>query len=288
MKKLLALALCILLLSGCAETFDGPTVSKPMLTEYTVDHYYAFFDTEEVHYTNRTVYAYDIYGNQVRSMEYRDGELKSVTNMKHDDWGNEISYTTWDHSGWLPKLLYRIRRTYDERNRLTAYETYDFWGRLESASRYVYDDEKGIRTCLDEQGDILQTTWYDAQGNNLRQTAGEYETVYEYDDRGNQTGWVCYKNGELYDRYEARYDDQNRQIWGGRYDADGNLKSQFDYIYDDSVYTRTVPQADGSKRIEYYHADGRPHMIENYNSEGKLSTLQRYYYQDILIPAKEE
>ena len=158
----------------------------------------------------------------------------------------------------------------------------------------VYDpgnplsDEKGIRTCLDEQGDILQTTWYDAQGNDLRQTAGEYETVYEYDDRGNQTGWVSYKNGELYDRYEARYDDQNRQIWGGRYDADGNLKSQFDYIYDDSVYTRTVPQADGSKRIEYYHADGRPHMIEDYNSEGKLTMLQRYYYQDILIPAKEE
>ena len=82
MKKLLSLLLCILLLCGCAATYDGPTKTVPRLTEYTVDHYYAFFDTEEHHYTNRTVYAYDIYGNRVREMEYRDDELQSVTNLK--------------------------------------------------------------------------------------------------------------------------------------------------------------------------------------------------------------
>ena len=102
MKKLICLMLAVLLLAGCAKTYDGPPQTVPRLTEYTVAHYYAFFDTEEHHYTNRTVYAYDIYGNQVRSMEYRDWELKSVTNMKHDDRGNEISLTGWDHSGWIP------------------------------------------------------------------------------------------------------------------------------------------------------------------------------------------
>ena len=72
MKKLIALVLCILLLAGCAKTYDGPTKTVPRLTEYTVDHYYSFFDWEEQHYTSRTVYAYDIYGNRVREMEYRD------------------------------------------------------------------------------------------------------------------------------------------------------------------------------------------------------------------------
>ena len=75
MKKLLSIILCILLLSGCAATYDGPTESKYVLTEYTVTHYYAFFDWAEEVYTSREVYAYDIYGNRVRTMGYRDGEI---------------------------------------------------------------------------------------------------------------------------------------------------------------------------------------------------------------------
>ena len=85
MKKLLSILLGILLLSGCAATYDGPTRTVPQLTEYTVSHYYAFWGNEEVHYRDRTVYAYDIYGNRVREMEYRDNELQIVTNLKYDD-----------------------------------------------------------------------------------------------------------------------------------------------------------------------------------------------------------
>ena len=44
MKKLFSLLLAVLLLAGCAATYDGPTTTVPRLTEYTVDHYYAFFD----------------------------------------------------------------------------------------------------------------------------------------------------------------------------------------------------------------------------------------------------
>ena len=146
MKKLICLMLAVLLLAGCAATYDGPTQTVPRLTEYTVDHYYAFFDTEEVHYTNRTVYAYDIYGNRVREMEYRDDELQSVTNRKYDDRGNEISRSDWDHSGWLPRYEGRTERTYDEQNRQTSYIHYDFWGRQDSGSWYTYDDEARTRT----------------------------------------------------------------------------------------------------------------------------------------------
>ena len=287
MKKLLSLLLCILLLCGCAATYDGPTQTVPRLTEYTVDHYYAFFDWEEQHYTSRTVYAYDIYGNRVRYMEYRDDELRTVTNLKYDDRGNEISRTVWDHTGWIPKYKGRTEQTYDDQNRQTAYIHYNFWGRQDSASWYTYDDEARTRTWTNDNGDT-QTTWFDENGNEIRQTDGEYEIIYHYDDRGNRIGWESYQNGQYFDRYEAHYDDLDRQIWGGRYDANGNLTSQTEYVYDDEQGVKTYHKNDGGRRVEYYHGDGRPHMIEDYDADGKLTMLQRYYYQDILVPAKEE
>ena len=288
MKKLLSLLLCILLLAGCAPTtYDGPTQTVPRLTEYTVDHYYAFFDWEEQHYTSRTVYAYDIYGNRVREMEYRDDELQSVTNLKYDERDNEISRTVWDHSGWLPRYEGRTEQTYDDQNHQTSYIHYNFWGRQDSGSWYTYDDEARTRTWKNDSGDT-QTTWFDENGNEIRQTVDEYETVFHYDDQGNQIGWESYQNGQLIDRYEARYDDLNRQIWGGRYDANGTLTSQTEYVYDDAQGIKTYHKNDGGKRVEYFHGDGRPYKIEDYDADGKLTMLQRYYYQDILVPAKEE
>lgn len=286
MKKLLSMLLCILFLSGCAATYDGPTQLKPMLTDYTVTHYYSFFDWEEEAYTDHTVFAYDIYGNRVRSMEYRDNELQSVTNFRYDDRGNETSATFWDHSGWFPKFDRRTKRTYDEQDRIVSYVTYNFWGRQESGSFYIYDDEARTRTYQNEKGEILQTTWYDENGNDIRQTADEYETVYQYDDQGNRTGWISYKNGQPYDRYEARYDDQGRQIYGARYDANGNLTSQTEYVYDDEAHTRSYTKGDGSRRVEYSDGDGRLVLIEDYNSEGELSLVQRYTYQNIQVPVE--
>ena len=287
MKKLIALTLCILLLSGCAATYDGPTQTVPRLTEYTVDHYYAFFDTEEHHYTDRTLYAYDIYGNRVRYMWYRDDELRTVTNLKYDDRGNEISRTVWDHTGWIPKYEGRTEQTYDDQNRQTAYIHYNFWGRQDSGSWYTYDDEARTRTWTNDTGDT-QTTWFDENGNEIRQTDGEYEIIYHYDDRGNRIGWEGYQNGQFFDRFEAHYDDLDRQIWGGRYDANGNLTSHTEYVYDDEQGMMTYHKNDGGRRVEYYHGDGRPHMIEDYSPEGELSMRQRYYYRDIQIPAEEE
>lgn len=286
MKKLISLLLAVLLLGGCAATYDGPTEAKPVLTEYTVDQYYSFFDGDVVHHTNRTVYAYDIYGNRVREMEYQDGELYSVTNMKYDDRGNEISRTAWDRSGWLPKLSNRTRQTYDAQGRILTYETLNFWGRVVSGSYYSYDDEARTRTYRNESGEILQITWFDEKGNDIRQTAGEYETVYEYDDRGNCIGRQSYKDGKPYDRYEADYDEQDRQVWGRRYDANGQLTSQTEYVYDEELGTKSYSKNDGGRRVETYHADGRLHAVEDYEANGNLTMLQRYYYRDIRVPAE--
>lgn len=286
MKKLTALVLCLLLLTGCAATYDGPTESSSVLTEHTVDHYFAYTGETFHHYTTRYVFAYDIYGNRVRYMEYRADELQAVTSYRYDEQGNQISSTRWDHSGWFPKFADRTEQTYDGQGRVLSYESFDFWGRTVYGSYYSYDDENGIRTYRNENGEVLQTTWYDDQGRDIRETAGEYETVYEYDEQGNRTGWVSYKNGQPYDRYEARYDDRGRQIYGARYDAEGNQASRTEYIFDDEAHTMTYTRSDGGMRIEYYTYDGRLLMCEDYNEDGNLSMVQHYTYRDIQVPTK--
>lgn len=285
MKKFLSLCLCILLLSGCAVTYDGPTETRLALTEYTVTHYWSF-GFEGVTYTDRTVYAYDIYGNRVREMAYRDGELQSVCNRKYDDRGNLISQKYWDHTKWIPLPMGGHKNTYDDRDRVLTTVYFDGWSKETNRSIYIYDDENGTRTYQDETGEILQTTWYDENGLDLRQTAGEYETVYEYDANGNLTGWISYHAGSPDDRYEARYDGQNRQIWGGRYNAADDLESETTWEYDDEANTVTTHRPNGYTRIEYYDADGRIHLIEDYTENGELSMVQQYYYQEILVPTK--
>lgn len=285
-KKLFPLLLALLLLAGCAVTYDGPTEEKPMLTEWTVTHYYNTPGWEQEPDTSRTLYAYDIHGNMARSMEYQADKLHSVSNYRYDDRGNVISQTTWDHSGWFPKFHDRTEQTYDGQDRCLSYVSCNFWGGQEYGSWYSYDDTQGICICRDENGEVLQTTWYDEMGNEIRHVSGNSETVYEYDDRGNCTRWVSYTDGVPDLRYEYRYDDQGRQVWGGRYDADGKLVSEFEYAYDDEANTMTYTRPDGWVRCEYYNADGQTVLIEDYDEEGRLSMVQRHTYQNIRIPVK--
>lgn len=283
MKKLFALLLATLLLGGCASTYDGPTRTELALTEYTVTHY-SFFDSE---YTNRTLYAYDIYGNRAREMEYRDGELEYVTDLKYDDRGNLISDRTWDHTHFIPLPDSSRKYTYDEQDRLLTTRYFNGWGRETGRSGYTYDDEAVTYTWGNDQGDS-QTTWLDEAGREIRSVSGEYETVYEYDDRGNRTGWTSYENGVFTDSYRARYDDQNRQIWGGRYNAAGELQSQTTWEFDNEAHTKTTHRPDGWRRVEYFDADGRIHLIEDYDETGELTMVQMYYYKEIQVSVTRE
>lgn len=288
MKKLFSLLLAVLLLTGCAATYDGPTETKYALTEYTVTHYSTFFDWAEETYTNRTVYAYDIYGNRARAMEYRDGELESVTNMKYDDRGNLISQRSWDHTHFIPLPDGGRKHTYDELGRILTTVYFDGWGKETSRSTYTYDDEGNTYTWENDEGD--QNLYYlDENGNELRVVGNYgYETVYEYDAQGNRTGWISYKDGQLYDSYQARYDDQGRQIWAGRYNAQGELESESTWEYDDEAHTQTLHRPDGYIRIEYYDGDGRIHLIEDYDENGELTMVQMYFYKQIQVPVTRE
>ena len=279
MKKLLPLLLC-LLLCGCAATYDGPTEGKYVLSEYEVRH--SVFGIES---TDRYVYSYDIYGNRVREMEYNDEGLEYVTKLRYDENGNEISRVEWDHTGLIPLPDSRREATYDDQGRILTSIYFDGWGRETSRSTYTYDDENLTYTWQNDSGDH-QLYYLDAEGRELRVVGSSgYETVYEYDDRGNRTGWTSYHEGIRCERYEARYDEQDRQVWGGRYDETGTLESETEYIYDDEAHTKTTRRPDDRTRIEYYAADGRLILIEDYDETGEITMIQQYYYREILVPA---
>lgn len=288
MKKLIPLLLCILVLAGCAKTYDGPTTGREVLTEYTVDHFYAFFGEEETRYTNRTSFAYDIYGNRVQSMSYEDGELESKTLMTYDEDGNELTAVTWDYTGLFPKLDLRREHTYDDQGRiLTSTSRSGLFGE-KSWGRYTYDDENHSYTYENSYGDFI-TYYLDAEGRELRTVSHPgYETVYEYDEHGNRISSVSTLNGVTVGRFEARFDAQNRQIYHANFDENGRKIAEVHYEYDDEKNTLTIRRANSNIRIEYYRPDGTRYLIEDYDQEGNLSMRQSYTYREIQVPAKEE
>lgn len=287
MKKLLILLLCILLLSGCAVTYDGPTETVLVLTEYQVTHYYSFSFSDGA-YTSRTAFAYDIYGNQASSRDYDDDALNSVANYRYDDRGNRISETLWDHSGWIPYIERRIKQTYDDQDRVLERIYYDTWGRETGRSSYIYDDADRTMTWSNSEGDQV-ITYYDEKGLELRTVStgvgGSYETIHAYDDQGNRISWYSTKDGAVWGRYEAGYDDQGRQLWGTHYDENGDRTSHITLTYDDEQHTTTRIDNDGDRRITYYDADGNIQLIEDYDAEGELTMTQQYFYREIRVPA---
>ena len=283
MKKLIALILSILLLTGCTAAYDGPTESAWVVTEWAEEHYYTFLDTMEVLSSQRIVCAYDIYGNPVRYMKYQDNELQSVTKLKYDDRGNCIREVSWDHSGLIALPDSRIIRTYDDQNRQTSCVTYNFWGRQESGTWYTYDDEARTQTRKTDSGDS-QITWFDENGNEIRVVSGEYESIYRYDDRGNYICKELFKNGQPIQRYEARYDEQNRQIGYGWYDSDGNLTFQSESLYDElGRKTGIVEYEDGTLVTTTelrYDDQNRKIWGETHDADGRLTNHWEYIYDD--------
>lgn len=290
MKKIMSTLLCVLLLAGCAATYDGPTETVEVLGEYEVRHYSPFENGPQ--YIDRSVYAYDIYGNRVREMAYRDGELERETRNKYDERGNVTARTVIDHSGWLPLVVQRDKMTYDDQNRVLTNSWHDGWGRQTGWSAYVYDDEEHTIHWSNGAGSQV-TTYLDEEGLALREVSSDpdgsgYDTIFEYDDRRNRTGWVSTRNGQSFGSYEAQYDDQNRQISGVSYDENGTVIAAITYSYDDEQNCKTIGKADGGRRVEYYREDGQVYLIEDYDPEGEISMVQQYIFRDILVPANGE
>ncbi len=283
MKKLLTLMLSILLLTGCARTYDGPTDTVEMLSEYVTVHKSSITGNS---WSTRTTFAYDIYGNLASCRQYRDDELDTVINYRYDDNGNEKTETRWDHSGLIPHIDSRTDTTYDDQNRVLTQIHKNMWGREESRVTYTYDDEKFIKTHTHSSDGLVTTYYCNENWETLRATnTMGMEDIFTYDENGHLIRTESFQDGVSIGYTVYENDDQGRHIHWANYDENGTQTHEFTCTFDDEARTMTQSKTNGGIRITYYALDGRTNLIEDYNEDGDLQMYQQYTYREIRVPA---
>lgn len=292
-KRLLAAALAALMLCGCApRAYDGPTEEKAVLVEHTSTQYLGeMFGS----WTYRTTYAYDTWGNRVEERYYTDDELVNVYKYSFDDQGRQTGATHWDYSDTIPHISVRYKHTRDEQGRVISDVRTDFWGKEKYRVDYSYDDEANTMTVI-YSNNITEVHYMDENGNTVRtcqtsESEGGYreaETLYTYDENGNQLSWHCYIDGKLDSYLQSTFDDRGRKTYSARYNGDGTVQNEWSYSYTDTDTTSTIHYTDGSCRISYLNRDGTLARTEDYNAAGELTQTQSYVYRVILVPAGKE
>ncbi len=308
MKKLLALALCILLLSGCAATYDGPRSEKTVISEFIQELHNPVTGHVD---TKRTVYAYDIYGNIAQTLEYQNGEETAKTVFTYDDRGNLLKRTRYSLEGWFPRRSSQAEFTYDDQNRITA-EIY-----ADAKYEYIFDDE--ARTCTKLQnGGVIEETVYNAAGHKLSEkswlnggwhlieytwdSAGNpltrhetdseghnYFVRYEYDEQGNTVFQEIDDNGQhKVLRVEYEYDSQGRPLRVFEVtDTSRSEKSRREYLDDNGSYTLWLGGLRSYTRM--YDAEGNEIETIHYINKTDLVGIRKVsVYTQIQVPAKEE
>lgn len=286
MKKLLPLLLSLLLLTGCASVYDGPTVTKSVLSETVTEGYW---DEGDVAYTDRTVYAYDIYGNQAQYIRYNEDEAISRSMFRYDENGNQLSCTEYSLSGWFPRRTSANRYTYDEQGRMLS-ATYDYSGGDTSHVTWEYDDEN--RTVTYTYGDAGSSLQYlDENGAVLRE---EYESdgltmVTEYTRRPDGQTERCdsFVNGAFDGGYRYEYDDRGRTTAYYSIGKDGTETLQHRWEYDDGHNTVILYNLQsGFRTVTEYNPDGSIAVRQVWDENDKLQTMTLYRYREIRVPAE--
>ena len=286
MKKLISLLLCILLLTGCAKTYDGPTESKAVLSKIRTTYYDPTGGDSQY---GRTDYAYDIYGNQVMELEYgirtedetEEPYLKTL--RAFDENGNCTRQRQYDVSGLFPKKLVDIRYEYDEKGRMTAHldqmqEQYSWTA--------VYDDEARTMTCTYPHA--VSVSYFDDRGNTIRQetvfengdTSG---IIFEFDANGNRISARYEETGGT-TLHSYTYDDQRRVLTITE-TTDGGTELLFRYEYRDDCTIQY--NYDGTKIVTTYNTDGSEHYRYYTDSTDHVTQDSMCYYTEIQVPAEE-
>ena len=286
MKKLLSLLLAVLLLVGCAATYDGPTESVSVLSCIRTTYYGP--DGEDSQYSH-TDYAYDIYGNRSIELEYRirTGDEEEEPYLKtvrtHDENGNVTRQRQYDVSGLFPRKLVDIRYEYDDQGRMTAHrdsiqEQYSWTA--------VYNDGERTMTCTYPHA--VSVSFFDEHGNTIRQetvfengdTSG---IIFEFDANGNRIS-ARYEETVGTTLHAYTYDDQGRVLTMTQTTAEG---TELLFLYEYPEGCMIQYNRDGTKIVTSYNDDGSIHHRYYTDSTDRITQDVMYYYTEIQVPAKE-
>lgn len=286
MKKLFSILLCLLLLGGCANTYDGPTVEKTV-TAVREEEFYGSDDGTVTQFW-RTEYAYDTYGNRSVILEYQEGErtLKSV--MTYDEGGHELRQVQYDLSGWLPKKIVDARYTYDDQGRLTS-TRHHAGGLSWDDDTTVYDDEAMTRTVTTGEGavavDYLNELGWVMRSEQTFPDGQIVLTEYDRNSDGQLLAMRTYTEGALTSETVMTYDDQGRILTQTKIE-NGVSTLLFSWEYGDGwdVFT---DHTNSYRHVTTYHPDGRMDTVETFGESGRLQSRTTYHYTEIQVPAEE-
>ena len=257
MKKLLCLMLCIILLSGCAVTYDGPTVEKSVLASIQTTYYGTDGDASQY---GLTEYSYDIYGNQVIELEYH---IRS--------------------HGENAEFYLKTIRTFDEKGRMVSHQD-----KLDPQFSWtaIYDDEARTMTCTYPHA--VSVSFFDEHGWTVRQetTFEDGETsaiISEFRSDGQRVSTQYVENGGV-TLHSYTYDDQGRVLTKSA-TTDGATRELFRYEYGENYVIQY--NADGTKIVTSYHDDGSLHHIYHTDSHERITTDEIYSYIAIQVPTEE-
>lgn len=282
MKKLLSILLCLLLLAGCAETYDGPTELKRVLDSTEEVH---IGQDGEVYYEVWEDYSYDIYGNLAQTVSKVNGEPSLRTVYRYYEDGSMKSMTQYDLSGWFPRLILHGSYTYDDQGRQTGLVQWSGLKRTEQTT--VYDDEnRTVTTIFEGATTVVQLN---EEGKSLRsETTHDDGTIelIEHEYRGNTHINRYYRNGELEKVYENTYDDQGRELsWTEIVDGERELIWRIEY---GDGYEKKYYEAMERVITTGYNEDGTVKAVVETDENDQLTRRVIYRYTDIQVPAKEE
>lgn len=282
MKKLIAIILCLLLLAGCAETYDGPTELKSVRDSREENY---MDEDGNIYETLWEEYSYDIYGNLATVIESRDDEPTLRTVYRYYEDGTKKSETQYDLTGWFPRMILHAKYTYDDQGRQTSLVQWFGWEKGEQFT--TYDDEN--HTVTTEFTDGRTVVYLDAEGRALR-SESEYPNgstgliEHEYRDRAHIVRY--YENGVLDFVSENIYDEQGRVLeWYQT--SDGQRKLVWRYEYGEG-YEICYDETTGRATTTGYNDDGTVKAIVETDENDQIIRHVIYRYTDIRVPAEEE
>ena len=313
MTKLLPLLLALLLLTGCAETYSGPTRTEWVIGEFTKEQHSPWTDYVQI---DRIIYSYDILGNLAQTLEYRDGEEKIKTVYTFDDRGNLLTETRYSLSGWFPKRIGLSEYTYDEQNRITS-EAYDQSG-TRTEIQYIFDDEARTRTKL-TNGEVTMVTTYDENGEKLAESGGTgdywYQDTYtrradgklltehiidsegneqfrriDYDSHGSTVCVETIRNGvQTLVRDEYEYDEQGRPVRQFRLtDTSRTLVRRWEYLDENGSVTLYDPDGTPNCTILYDERGNQISLVHYQSGTDQVGIRETTTYIQIQVPMKED
>lgn len=268
-KKKIVIILCAIFIVAVAAAAFIPMLSKNDEATSDTVKVWLVESCENSKYGTETAFEYDEEGNLVSVAEYTDGELNYRFNF--DVKGNciqEIYYIDGE-------IHQQTDFTYDEKGSLIK-EAYTFSNDDDWENEYFYD-EKGLRVkSTSTQPGVSSAGLYEYNDEGkllLRYSEdGAYKIEYTYDDKGNHIKRTDFSDGKETERYEYKYDEQNRVIEKDWFSTDTpETYNCYTYEYDEAS---RIISAKSYSCFVGENATGEPYyqVVNKYDEKGlKLS-----------------